>query len=177
MEMEQFKQKFALNQKESRRLILKRGRTRLSKSEIALLRYLVTGAWYNGKKHPVQRTLKSMADHLGFKRIEYAKDRLNKLIAEKLLIPTGEENTFEVDCSPMQDWKTVRAVNDEKRKDRIKYERDYKRDYRAKEKEEKSKAVGFFAAIRRRVTIERVRSWTRPAVTASAISETATQPL
>ena len=105
--------KSALNQKDSRALILKKAATELNPSEITLLRYFVTAAWRDGKQYPVKRTLRAMANHLGIKSSECVKKNLNTLLEKKLLIRTENENEYNLDCSPMNasEWITVKNLN------------------------------------------------------------------
>ena len=93
-------------------MILQKAATELNPSEITLLRYFVTAAWRKGEQHPVKRTLSAMANHLGIKSHECVKKSLNTLLEKKLLMPTGNEDEYNVDCTPMnaKEWISVKQL-------------------------------------------------------------------
>lgn len=105
MSTEKFTKKFSkqLDQRETRDIIRKRGRTRLALGSFSLLQYLVNCAWGNGKKRQVTVSPSAMqgGSGLSYRAVRY---NLDCLIGHGLITQT--ENGIAVHCEPMLDWQT-----------------------------------------------------------------------
>jgi hypothetical protein len=110
MSIKGFTDKFTkhLGPKETRELIRRRGRTRLSVAQCSLLKYLVGCAFGSGKKRLVTVSIPAMerGSDLSYRAVRYS---LKRLIEHKLIAQTGDGIT--VHCEPMQEWPTRKEAN------------------------------------------------------------------
>jgi hypothetical protein len=110
MSTEKFMKKFSkqLDQRETRDIVRKRGRTRLALGSFALLQYLVNCAWGNGKRRQVTVSTSAMqgGSGLSYRAIRY---NLDCLIEHGLITQT--EKGIAVHCEPMLDWQTNKQAS------------------------------------------------------------------
>jgi hypothetical protein len=131
MSIKDFTERFTkhLGPKETRELIRRRGRTRLSIAQCSLLKYLVGCAFGSGKKRLVTVSIPAMerGSDLSYRAVRY---NLEVLIEHGLITRTAEGIT--VHCEPMQEWPTRKEANAEALKKKRAQERIASAAYRAR---------------------------------------------
>jgi DNA-binding transcriptional ArsR family regulator len=125
--MEEFTKEFGtLSQKDARRLVNRKGRSRLGVGAFNLLKYLVTNAWFKGAKRLVEVSRKAMATNTGLS--VRAVDRNLKALTDNGLITIGEDG-IDLHCESMHEWTDMKILEHEKKLKRREAQAKYSRSW------------------------------------------------